>query len=331
MSDLVFGIPVVRLTETQKTKVENVLVEGNKLLKKWASFAGARKYRPFRIAVVNGKIKDNVIDLHYAYGTKKTCIIPSHLLPAFQRDLPFMQEAHKVIRSDLGNRNVEESVMQNFVLLISKLAHRVHKSNENSGLTLDDFMQEGLIHLIDSIYNWTPWEQDKDTELSTFVQTSIFRHFNRIMNKNRMTGALKNSDLRLLRKIKKLENDHTFDEIVTILGMTEKQVNRINRIKKVVSMNSRDENKVIDFEDKSCRTYQDNEDKEHFENFIGSCNLTQVEEEIIRLSVTSNRGWQTEYANTHINPTTGKPYSKMRVSQILQEARAKLQANYERV
>jgi DNA-directed RNA polymerase specialized sigma subunit len=347
MTEKIFGIPVVRLTEAQKAKVEEVLVRGNKLLKQWASFAGERKYRSFRIAVVNNKIEGNIIHFQYARGIQ-TCMIPSHLLQAFQRDLPFMQEAHKVIQSDLNNRNVEESIMQNFVLMISKIANRTHKRNPDSGLTLDDFMQEGLVHLIDSIYNWTPWVENKKTELSTFLQVSITRHFWRIINKNRITGALKNSDLKLIRKIRSLEESHTFDEIVQTLDMNLKQRVNINCVSQVYSLDTGyrlgDENSgsmSVFIEDKNTSkfypsdgdeySYKNNEDEEYINHIFQKSKLTDIEQEVVRLSMTNNRGWQTEYANSHLNPTTGKPYSRMRISQILQSARAKLQSNYERV
>jgi ribosome maturation protein Sdo1 len=51
---------------------------------------------------------------------------------------------------------------------------------------------------------------------------------------------------------------------------------------------------------------------------------------LIEVAMNPYFGWQAEFARNHINPATNEPYSRMRITQVLELARAKVAKALER-
>jgi hypothetical protein len=66
------------------------------------------------------------------------------------------------------------------------------------------------------------------------------------------------------------------------------------------------------------------EAEESVEYILNKAGLNAIEKELILLAMEGNAGWQTEYARTHISPFTKKPYSRMRITQLLSVASEKV-------
>jgi hypothetical protein len=57
---------------------------------------------------------------------------------------------------------------------------------------------------------------------------------------------------------------------------------------------------------------------------LDKSNLTPMERELIEVAMDPYCGWQTDIGQKYISQRTGRPFCRMRVSQILDRARGKV-------
>lgn len=293
----------IDLTEEQKAKALEILGVGNILLKKWSAFATKKEICGFRAAILRGESSG----------------IPGDKLLEFQSDLPTMTAAKNVSQPLFGGRTIEVAVMQSFSAMAKKFAYDWSRGNN-----AEDYLQEAYLKVLDAMYSWLP---DNGSDICTYIYHCLKHHMMKFVNNCNPFCPLSNADLQLLiqyKRIVKSDEHLTFDDIVQKMNLSLKKRLRLNQILSKVSCESQlgnDEEKFEPFQEESSEniifTWEADE-------ILNRSELTSLEREVLNASMQSYRGWQTEFARTHINPKTQQPYSRMRITQILESARAKI-------
>lgn len=331
-------MPYVRLTEVQKPKALEILRRGASLLKKWSAFYHPKKFRQFRNDVMKG-------------DKNPQGAIPAVSLKEFHADLTHIL-AIREPNQDLGGRSVEQAVLESFAALAKKHARQWSIDGDPNGITRSDYIQEAYMTIIEAMYQYTR----EDIDLSTFVWQSLRNRMINVTNQGNLFCPLTNSDLELVVRYDRAKvNGGSFDKIVESLGLSLEEGRHLGSIlTKVFSENqlgSHEDGGRIDspsndytghrvsidaaspllrFEEQEIDGQReivnavDVEGQEHVNNILDNSGLNFLERKVLESAMDPFYGWQTEFAKTHINPETNKPYSRMRITQVLESARAKV-------
>jgi DNA-directed RNA polymerase specialized sigma24 family protein len=329
-------IPYVKLSGGQKNKALEILGRGNVLLKKWAAFFPPKKYRLFRNAVMEGSTNPQ--------HDGKTAI-PSNMLKEFHSDLPFMTAIRHSKYDDLDGRSVEQAILEGFSALAKRHAR---KWSLDGGLTKQDFLQEAYMQVIEAMYSWMP---EHNVDISTFIWASLKNRMINVVNQQgNMLCPLTNSDLELVSRFEQkkrvMPQYVTFDQIITQLGLSADEGKHLNKLlTRVFAENQLGAQQSDQHLDMSAtgndytghRVGVDRESEtetilqeQHVFDTLNRAGLSILERQVIEAAMEPFHGWQSEFAKTHINPASGKPYSRMRITQVLEMAREKVAKTLDR-
>lgn len=332
-------IKYVRLTETEKPKAMEILRTGASLLKKWATFYHPKKFRQFRNDVMKG-------------DKNPQGAIPANRVAEFHADLSHIL-AIRQPHPELNGRSVEQAVLENFAALAKKHARQWCSDGDPNGVTHHDYMQEAYMTIIEAMYHYTR----EDIEFGTFVWWALRNRMINVTNQSNLFCPLTNSDLELVIRYDRAKQSHggTFDEIIESLGLSSEEGRHLGSIlTKVFSENQLGSHEIAGA-DSPANDYTghrvgidnlspivrmelgkdadgevvvvnsvDVDGQEEVNNVLNRAGLSFLERKVIEVAMDPYYGWQTDFAKTHINPDTKKPYSRMRITQVLEKARAKV-------
>lgn len=333
-------IPYVKLAGTQKKKALEILGRGNVLLKKWAAFYPPKKYRQFRNAVMDGTILTD---------KEKKGVIPVERLDEFQGDMPYMLAIRHDKYKELDGRSAEQAILEGFSAMAKRHARKWSLEGDPVGLTKNDFLQEAYMQVIEAMYSWLP---DHNVQLVTFIWVALKNRMSNVVNQQgNMLCPLTNSDLELMTRYEQTRRSMkeyvTFDQVIAELGLSAEEGKHLNiLLTRVFAENQLGGQNRGDDEDEDNaqgndytghRVGVDRESEtetilqqQHVNETLKRAGLTAFERELIEAAMNPYNGWQTEFAKTHINPATQQPYSRMRITQVLGLARAKVVKAMER-
>lgn len=330
-------VPYVKLAGAKKKKALEILGRGNVLLKKWAVFFPPKKYRQFRNAVMDG-------------DKNPQGLIPVARLEEFHGDLAYMTAIRHDRYADLGGRSAEQTILEGFSALAKRHARKWSLEGDPVGLTKQDFLQEAYMQVIEAMYSWLP---EHGVEISTYIWWALKNRMSNVANQQgNMLCPLTNTDLELVSRYEQTKRDMpqyvTFDQIIAKLGMSDEEGKYLNSLLvRVFAENSMGKSGSQDHQDDEetgdgndytgHRVGIDHESEtevviqqQHVNDTLDRAGLTAFERELIEAAMDPYLGWQTEFAKTHTNPSTGQPYSRMRITQVLEMARAKVVKALER-
>ena len=238
-------------------------------------------------------------------------------------------------------RNIEWKMMRQFSRLARKHANSWAKKMGGTIVDAEDYLQEALMALLDAIYGYT----EDHTLFNTFAWWSIQNRLTTAANKNNPFSPLTNEAMGLLKRFEeakqKLNRYATDQEVYEACDFTEEECQLIREAQvKVynacaVKEHHDEQNSVMETacDYTASRSGIDNEKDTvpcHYEirEAIKRANLTEVERKVIETSLYPHYGWQSELAESTICTTTGKPYTRQRIGQVLQNALVKVKAAY---
>lgn len=305
-------IPVITLNDEQKEKCFEILGNCNALLKKWSVYYKSRKFHWFCAEVFRG-------------NNNPEGKIPEDCMAEFENDLIVMRSVRQSY-DFIDGKTVEDAVLQQFSAMAYKFAKRQSRCNKN--ISLEDLLQESYLCMYDAIYLWNP----NSSQLSTYIHVSLKNRFiNRANCLGTMLCPLTNNDMALVLKYKKFMaecNDKiTFDEAVESMNLSFEDAVGLQKALNDVTLESSisNDDSNVTYADRLVLKFEDYvEAEESVEYILNKAGLNAIEKELILLAMEGNAGWQTEYARTHISPFTKKPYSRMRITQLLSVASEKV-------
>jgi len=329
----VTGIPFVPLSSQQKAFCFSKIRAANRNLKHWGVYYGYRQCKEFRNLLFSGNRNPN------------DCI-PNRELKQFNRDLDGILEIRSKPEEVLGNRTIEWSLVCGFVQLCRKLARKNFSSDAHNGLELDDYEQEAIVGLVDAIWGY----DHEDVAFITYAWCSIKNKLITSNNKMQQLSPFANADLILLENFNvaksRFNRPVTFDEIVLAMKLSHKDIESLSGMlqrvncESQVSPNDRsgDENtqdytafrKGIDTEEADQADFLCHEQMTVALAQVKEC-LSDFESELLAASLSPFYGWKSAIASKHINPNTGKQYTKACVNGVLESVRRKLLEVYEAI
>jgi hypothetical protein len=319
-------IACVRMTDDQKNFALDHIGKCNVILKKWFQYYPKRKFSSFLNYVMNG-----VVDKKCEFS------IPENMLSEFNKDLSIIRAIRFEKVACLDDRSVELAILENYSDMAKSFASKAFRFQKNTGLNKDDFKQEAYIHLIKSIYLWLPHMAD----MSTYIYISLSREMLRVVNRGNYFHALSNRQLNLMIKYKEIQKkyngDISFDEAVSIMELSAKDISRLNSA--MISVRSSNEICSEDGESldytifrKNLTNDQDLQDQKSFvQDVIRRSNLNPLELKLIEAAMNPWAGWQTDIAQNTICARTGKPFTRQRIGQVFEKAKKKVASSIKKM
>lgn len=335
-------VPYIKLAPSAKRKALEILGAGNVLLKKWAAFFPPKKFRQFRNNVMQG-------DKNPVINTDQKHCIPADKLGEYHDDLPYMTAIRHSVYEELGGRSAEQAILEGHAAMAKQHARKWSIEGDPVGITKADFLQEAYMQVIEAIYSWLP---EHNVDIGTYIFTALKNRMSNVTNQQgHMLCPLTNTDLKLVslyEKTRREMSEHvTFDQVVIKLGLSSDEGNHLNSLLTRVytenqfaagGENAADSEAEVDGNDYTGhRAGIDKESEteisiqqQHVNDTLTRANLSKLERLVIEAAMEPYHGWQIEFARTHINAETGKPYSRMRITQVLESAQKKLAAYVQR-
>lgn len=238
-------------------------------------------------------------------------------------------------------RSIEWQMLCGFSRLARKHALAWAKKVHGSISDFRDFEQEALLAVLDAIYTYN----QEDTSFLTYAWYVIRNRLANTANKAHPFGPLSNEAVKLLYQFEKVKMGMnravTNQEVYEAMALSDDQINVIENasIKCVQGDRCGSAQYLTHHGDDYPNDYTaarrgiDSETDTvpcnyEIRDAVEKANLTPLERKIVNTSLYPHYGWQQEIANETINPQTGKPYTRARISQILQIALRKIKSAY---
>ena len=311
-----------QMNPVTKAAALTVLGNANRLLKKWSQVVPGMKFRTLRNAIFSNP--QTIAEL-----------LPADVRDEFYADLPTIQAVRQP-HSFLNGQTVEEGILEGHAALAKRHASKWAKTIEqSSGLEREDYLQEAYMQIVESMYHWNP---EGGADITTYLWYALKNRLSNVKNQQgSFLSRLANSSIVLLDKYQKAKNKAglgvNFDQITDDLGLSDKEKRHLSDLlTKAVSASSlENENSEEPSDYTALRINIDggNDTDTYIQNeavkeILDRSGLTPIERELIETAMNPYHGWQKAVGEKYIAPRTGKPYGRMRITQILAKAREKV-------
>jgi DNA-directed RNA polymerase specialized sigma subunit len=309
---MIYKIEHVDLNPAEKTRLASIMATGNKELKRYHAKAKEKcSLATFRK------------ELFVACRQKGQVHVRGVLIP------------QSSLAAIMAVKDIEWRMLCGHGKFIASQSKRWKNTLRNSGLSFSDIYQEVVIGVINAIWNY----DQTQIRFLTYVHNAIFNRMMGVANHSKPLSHLQDADIKLVgayvkkRKSLATSGPVNFDAVVHALGLKPDQVCRLQKALQNVCAESNirtgigaiDENggilqlAIADEE----KPYIQTNDDESIESdakpklpvelmeLIEKAELTPWEQAVLNAYLTGGAGWRTEVAKNHINPKTGKPFSRM--------------------
>jgi DNA-directed RNA polymerase specialized sigma subunit len=250
--------------------------------------------------------------------------------------------------------NLQDRVMCAFSEMVKDRAFLWAKKLSCGGNFKDHFqdcVQEGYLALMDAIFGYT----EESADFFTYAHTSVHNRLSTYFCANSRFFKLPHDAVVLLAKFEEAKskfNDRvTDDEIIQRMGCNEDEIKVLLNARQMVLQGSyvcktnREINgsnretsavgdytayrKGVDSEENFEMHEMEIEDSTRVaEEAVKRANLSEMETAALRSYSDPHWGWQEELASQHINPNTGKRYTRQAIGIILEAALKKVRRAY---
>lgn len=305
-------IPCIRWDANRQDQIQGIVRNCAQLLQKWSKFyleKYPRKFRKFRNLVMSGERNPGNL-------------IPSNQILEFHKDIPKILQMREP-NCEFNDKSIEQVVLENFSAMGKHRAKKWYLNNDN-GLTIQDYLQEAYMTIVEAMYQYTR----EDIALSTFIGQCLKNKMINVTNQSNSFCPLTNEDLKLVvsyREIHQSMISANFHEVVEVLGLSPQEIMRLSLIlRRIYSANQIEDNNKEPFSDYTQlraeidRVVDIVEQNDYIQSLIGKARLTSDERFVIERAIYNPAyGWQTDLANE-------LKLTKQRIGQIYTEARRKI-------
>jgi len=266
-------------------------------------------------------------------------------------------------RDMMAVKALEIRMLEAYVSLIRQIAMRWWQTTHvTTGADWDDYGQVACLAFLDSLYSYGVGKKSKsgrrNVAFSSYVHNSIKNKMTDYVARNRLLGGFTLEDFLRFGSIEKYAANHpglTYDELTCRFCLTPEEIKSFESWQKCAVCESQlnelgtGENDASDPNEtsfhepdysavspKSCfsnpcvarEPQGDSRMYDAIENVKKE--LTPFEMDVL-ISSTDDRGWQTDVAARHINPKTGKSYSRMAPGVCLPKIHERITEEYETI
>lgn len=322
-------LPYNKLSPAAEAFALEILNQANGLLLKWSEKFPEMKYRDFR-----NKIFSNPKAIFIFLSSEDQA--------QFEADLPVMGQARKP-HAELNGKTVEMAMLESNAALAKKYARKWSRESGKGGLMFEDFLQEAYMQIVESIYRWTA---AGGANMTTYLWWSLKNRLSNVANQQgSFLSRLSNNSIKLLDRYQKakaaIEWHASFDQVCASINLSDAERLHLLDILKQTNnastmCNGDDGENEFDYTAHRSNISDHSEtdslvEKMTIEEILDQSNLSPIERELIETAMNPYNGWQTAIGRKHIAPKTGKPYSRMRITQILKQAREKVGVTMSRI
>ena len=307
------------LSEDQKNHAIKILTEINGYIKLWTETFPKFKHKGVR----NALFRNN--------GSLPLSMTQNELFQTHVARIAVLRGP----QAEFDGRDIETTMLEGFSALCVGFARKWQ--NDSAGLSHQDLTQECYMKICESIYYWCP---EGGGGFMTYIFRSITNRMVTIVNsQGRLLSRLKSTGKKLIAKYneaRKLLPDADVAEVIESMNLKEKSKSHLIDILATVAMSSQiDNDGVTDYSAMGKiqkTTENDLKAEEMFvQEILENSSLNETERKLIEAAMNPYHGWQAAIGQTILNKNNGKPYSKMRISQILSEAKGKVARTIERL
>ena len=295
-----------RLTKAELSEICKIMSVGNPALRECAEMMGM-KQREFRGKLFNGRLDT------------------SKLTP---EQLEKLQAAKPLIFA--VRDQCQEKVRANFKRLIAQQAWLAARNNNDPLTAKDEFMQEGEIAVLDGIYGYIP--SSSRATLSSYIWRCVRRRIFNAINQLNPFCPLTNDAIDLVHRVQEVQSANselTDEQAVEVLGFSAEETEVFFRsITKVINDIKPEQDHADDYT--AGRRGVDRDVKETFfirkeaRQAVKDANLDDFELACIFGETFPYYGWKEDVASKHINPQTGKRFTRQNIEHVLARAKNKI-------
>jgi RNA polymerase sigma factor (sigma-70 family) len=322
-------LPYNKLSPAAEAFALDILNKANALLLKWSKRFPDIKYRDFR-----NKVFSNPKAIFVFLSSEEQ--------NQFEADLPIMGQARKP-HAELNGKTVEMAMLESNAALAKKYARKWSRESGKGGLMFEDFLQEAYMQIVESIYRWTA---EGGANMTTYLWWSLKNRLSNVANQQgSFLSRLSNNSIKLLDRYQKakaaIEWHASFDQVCASISLSdEERLHLLDILKQTNNASAMcvadDGESEFDYTAHRSNINDHSEtdslvEKMTVEEILDQSNLSPIERELIETAMNPYNGWQTAIGRKHIAPKTGKPYSRMRITQILKQAREKVDFTMSRI
>lgn len=322
------SVSFTQLDAKETEHVKQILNDINPLLKKWKDILKDQKFRDVRNKIFN---------------SPQQLPIPDDFVSEYEEDICKIRELRKP-QPELGNRTVEEAMLDGFSRLAMKFAVSYFTKAKPDCLTIDDLMQECLFKIYEATYRWIP----EKGSFSNFLILSLNRHLQLVINDNRFLSPINEEGIKIFSKFLKAsrENEHILrdEDVIESMNLTKDEYNHLHDILKCMSIcrestltdseTNDDSSGFIDSWVVKEKTTSESDcvlQKLYVEEVIEAANLSPMELDLLQNAMNPYHGWQRDFKERYVSPVTNRPYTKQRISQMVTEVKDKLIATLKKL
>ncbi len=300
-----------RLTKTEMDEICQIMSVGNTALRDCAEMMGMKR-REFRGKLFNGRLDT------------------SKLTPAQLEKLKAAKPLIFAVRD-----KCQEKVRANFKRLVAQQAWLAARNNNDPQTAKDEFMQEGEIAVLDGIYGFIPTGR---ATLSSYIWRCIRRRIFDAINHLNPLCPLTNEAIDLVRRVQEVQttnSDLTDEQAVEVLGFSSEETEVFFRaITKVMNDDGgragsqHEQDHTDDYT--ASRRGVDRDVKETFfirkeaRQAVKDANLNDFELACIFGDTFPYHGWKEDVASKHVNPQTGKRFTRQNIQHVLARAKDRI-------
>lgn len=322
-------LPYNKLSPAAEAFALEILGKANALLLKWSDRFPDMKYRDFR-----NKVFSNPRAIFVFLSSEEQA--------QFDADLSVIGQARKP-HPELNGRTVEMAMLESNAALAKKYARKWSRESGKGGLMFEDFLQESYMQIVESLYRWTA---EGGANMTTYLWWSLKNRLSNVANQQgSFLSRLSNNSIKLLDRYQKakaaIEWNASFDQVCDSINLSKEErlhlLDILKQTNNASTMASADDGKEeSDYTAHRANINENSEteslvEKMSVDEILDQSNLSPIERELIETAMNPYNGWQTAIGRKHIAPKTGKPYSRMRITQILKQAREKVGATMSRI
>lgn len=308
-----------KLNQFEETYVCSVLSDINTIITKWKNLCPNLKFGQVKHHLLNSPAEMPIVSDEQR----------AELASDVEKIAMLRQPNHEI----LGGRTVEDAVLEGYCGIIYHLANRWFMKEIN-GITKQDIYQELYLKIWDIMFRYSP----ERGALSTFLWRSIKNRIYTVLNtQGRPLSHLRSTGLKLMAqfdKAKKSMPDSSISEVIESMSLSKKKRSHLmDCLRSVKSQSQIRKDSSSDSQDWDYKALSLNNDKTEtdilaekmfVDEILEKSNLNENERKIIEASMEPYHGWQTDITKEIVSEKTGKTFSKMRISQMLQKAREKV-------
>lgn len=316
--DFVF-IPTHKATEAEKDEQDKIMRRGNKVFHQYHERVKARVQGTGDGRYSRIRFRKELYDAHKS-NPKRIEV----------RGIVISQSDFSIINKI---KEVEFQVLSTYSRLIFKIAKKW--SVIDSNMSFEDYYNEAVSATIKAMWGFVK----ENIKFVTYLHWALHRHMLNFTNENKPMSAWTQENKKLYGDFEQIRRENGmdigFDEIVKLMGLSEKEVGDlrsmltkvINQVEfsKGLSVESEMPNSlgIYSAEQKEVKPVLDFDQMEA----IRRTPMTDWERQVLDAYLQGGRGWASDVARNNVNPETGQPYSRRAPKIALDRVLARIKEN----